>query len=303
MTMKLESSNYMGYIYLIKNRVNDKIYIGQTKRTIELRWKEHLYEASKSINKQCPYFHRAIKKYGEKSFEIIQLDTASTKEELNLKEIYYIKLYNSNNPLVGYNLTKGGESGKTTEVCQLDLNGKLIAQYNSIAEASKKTGCCSSAIIGCCINRYNSSLGYQWCYTKNLANRINIPASTKRQTNIPVVQLDEDDNIIKVWDSIAEAEQALSIPHSKISAVCRGKRKTTGSFKWKYLFPEQISPSKEHKSNCAVNQYDKNGNFIRTFSSINEAALSIGQKKGGHISDVCKGKRPFCGGYKWEYAM
>jgi len=32
----------MGYIYIIKNDINDKIYIGQTSRSIEVRWKEHV---------------------------------------------------------------------------------------------------------------------------------------------------------------------------------------------------------------------------------------------------------------------
>lgn len=31
----------MGYIYKITNQINNKVYIGQTSRTIEKRWKDH----------------------------------------------------------------------------------------------------------------------------------------------------------------------------------------------------------------------------------------------------------------------
>ena len=34
-----------GYIYKITNRVNNKVYIGQTRRTIEIRWKQHIKAA------------------------------------------------------------------------------------------------------------------------------------------------------------------------------------------------------------------------------------------------------------------
>jgi hypothetical protein len=48
-----------------------------------------------------------------------------------------------------------------------------------------------------------------------------------------VTQLDLNGNIIKQYNSITEAERDTGISH--ISGVCRGKRKTAGGFKWKYI--------------------------------------------------------------------
>lgn len=47
-----------------------------------------------------------------------------------------------------------------------------------------------------------------------------------------------------------------------------------------------------------VMQYDLNNNFIKEWVNIKEAQKSL---KLYHISDVCKGKRKQCGGYKWQY--
>lgn len=94
-------------IYKITNKINNKIYIGQTYKPINVRFKEHLKESNKIKSKHL--ICRAIKKYGKNNFTIELIDTAITKEELNAKEIYWIKQFNAKNKSVGYNLTDGGE--------------------------------------------------------------------------------------------------------------------------------------------------------------------------------------------------
>ena len=76
-----------GIIYKISNSINDKVYIGQTVRTIKKRFACHIGSALKN---EFPdnYFHRAIRKYGKDCFKIEQIDEADSKEELNEKEKY-----------------------------------------------------------------------------------------------------------------------------------------------------------------------------------------------------------------------
>lgn len=97
------------YIYKVTNKINNKIYIGQTTKTIEKRWKRHCDDALSGRLKTK--FALAIKKYGVESFEIEKIDTAKTKNELNKKEIYWISFYNSVHN--GYNSTDGGENTDT----------------------------------------------------------------------------------------------------------------------------------------------------------------------------------------------
>jgi group I intron endonuclease len=88
-------------IYKAVNKVNGKIYIGQTRSTVDQRIYEHLKIGG------SPVFHKALKKYGIKSFELSIIDFADSIQELNQKEVYWIKFYNSKIPN-GYNLTDGG---------------------------------------------------------------------------------------------------------------------------------------------------------------------------------------------------
>lgn len=81
------------WIYKITNIQNNKVYIGQTIRPIEQRFKRHLNDALHNV--LDTHFARAIRKYGKDSFIIEEIDTAETQDELNKKEQYWIRHYNS----------------------------------------------------------------------------------------------------------------------------------------------------------------------------------------------------------------
>ena len=57
----------MGYIYKITNLINNKLYIGQTKKTIEERFKAHIKVARQHKNR---YLYDAMNKYGYENFKI-----------------------------------------------------------------------------------------------------------------------------------------------------------------------------------------------------------------------------------------
>ena len=89
------------WIYKITNIQNNKVYIGQTIRPIQQRFHRHINDAMNDILNT--HFARAIRKYGKDSFKIEEIDTAQTQDELNKKEQYWIKYYNST--IDGYNET------------------------------------------------------------------------------------------------------------------------------------------------------------------------------------------------------
>ena len=90
-------------IYKVVNKINGKIYIGQTIYSLEKRIAQHL----------CAKGYRplslAFRKYDIQAFEFSIIDSASSQEFLDAKEIYWIEKYNSKIPN-GYNITNGGES-------------------------------------------------------------------------------------------------------------------------------------------------------------------------------------------------
>lgn len=112
----------MGEIYKVTNNVSGKIYIGKTKRKIRDRWLEHIRDAKNYPFKNIP-LHKAIIKYGAENFRIETIETNIPEEELNYKEKYYIKKFNSTNSSIGYNATVGGDGGMvSSKLSEKDVN-------------------------------------------------------------------------------------------------------------------------------------------------------------------------------------
>ena len=88
----------MGYVYIIKNKDNEKVYIGQTRNTIEERFKAHIRCSKKSKLKTKIYL--AMREIGVENFYVEQL-VECENPELNKYEQYYVEQYNSLNN--GYN--------------------------------------------------------------------------------------------------------------------------------------------------------------------------------------------------------
>lgn len=53
--------------------------------------------------------------------------------------------------------------------------------------------------------------------------------------SIPIVQLDKNNNFIQGWVSATQVERELNIYHSNITKCCKGKCKSAGKYRWKYL--------------------------------------------------------------------
>lgn len=105
----------LGIIYKITNEKNNKVYIGQTIRSLKERIAEH--------KRNHTAISEAIRKYGIDSFKIEVIDKGNDTEELNTKEIKWIAYYNSISPL-GYNLCNGG--GNTTGYRHTESNKKIM---------------------------------------------------------------------------------------------------------------------------------------------------------------------------------
>ena len=93
-------------VYKIINKINNKIYIGQTIKPLKYRWSCHV---SKSKYLKTPLAN-AIKKYGLDNFEIKPIIKANSLDELNYREEFCIKLYKATDRTIGYNIKGGGQS-------------------------------------------------------------------------------------------------------------------------------------------------------------------------------------------------
>lgn len=121
----------------------------------------------------------------------------------------------------------------------------------------------------------------------------------REESKVQIQQLDETNNLIAEYASIAEAAEATGIVKQNIAAASLGQRRTAGGFKWKRInHDEQVLPPKIKER--AVRQIDFDGNVVNNFPSIAEAGRKTGIDA-KNIQAVCAGKRKTTGGYKWEY--
>lgn len=114
----------MGFIYCIKNDVNDKVYIGQTINTIEHRFGQHLRAAKLGLGSKL---YEAIREIGKEHFYVEEICSCS-QEELNDNEIKYIQKFDSFRH--GYNLTSGGcKREHSNEEITDELEETIIGLY------------------------------------------------------------------------------------------------------------------------------------------------------------------------------
>ncbi len=146
----------IGYIYIIKNDINTKVYIGKTTTAIQDRFKDHIYDAKRKKNEKRPLYS-AINKYGIEHFWIEEIEQVDLKY-LEEREIYWINYFNSYKN--GYNATFGGD-GKILfnyeEIVNLYKNGLLQKEIAKQINCSEDTvfKVLKSNHINSNINQYN----------------------------------------------------------------------------------------------------------------------------------------------------
>lgn len=123
-------------IYAIKNRINNKMYVGKSVN-IKKRKSYHFW-LLRTNNHFNPKLQSAFNKYGEENFEFVILEKCN-KDELDDKEIKYINRYNTIND--GYNICEGGEGslGRTLseETKQKISNANTGRKQDEVAKKRK----------------------------------------------------------------------------------------------------------------------------------------------------------------------
>ena len=301
----------MFYVYVITNKINHKRYVGITTKTIQKRWKEHLKTAF-NLNSRDSHsiFKKAIRKYGEESWIVEELEQCDTIELLKQREQYWIKTlktYAFDEDGWGYNSTRGGDLSPDflkVPVCICDIvQGKILYFCESIVEAQEITGAKIEKIEE--INR--TSGGYCILYKKTVQGKTEEEIKNLIQDLYPtlVYQLDLEGNILNIYRNTTIASEAVKASQGNIITACEGKRRICNGFQWAYrrnLSEKIFKALPEIKTTAiSVTQYSLGGIKIREWDSVTQAAQA-GKGSDSHISQCCNGKRNSCGGFQWRYS-
>jgi group I intron endonuclease len=166
---------------------------------------------------------RSLKKYGFENhiFEIIE---KCAVEQLDDKEIYWIKMYNSIEK--GLNILEGGQGVKMTE----DIKDK-------ISKKKKNHDCYKNKQRSEKISKALKGRKHNWGKGKEKTGKKQQNKFKEHLIKIhskPIIQHDMNGTFLKEYSSIKEASIITSIHRENISCVLRGKTKTAGGYIWKY---------------------------------------------------------------------
>ena len=217
MKAKVEHKDKCG-IYLIRNLVNGKVYIGKS-NNIYRRIKSHILGLkNKSSKHENEHFINSWNKHGENSFEYIILEECEF-DKLKEKELYYIIEYDSLNRTKGYNFRLDSESGmiplestrKKYSEAQLKRFSKQ-EERNKVSERTKKF--------------------WKENPEKKLEMALNVKKS--KQEKYRFFKMDESEIILETFENVDEIiNKYPQYKWQNIYAVCNGYKKRIYGFKWK----------------------------------------------------------------------
>ena len=309
-----------GFIYITTNLINGKKYIGQKRYDNRGKWKTYLGSGT--------LLKRAIKKYKKENFSREIIDEAKDQDELNDKEIFWIRYYNADSSDDFYNICSGGNiinlTGCTEEQLS-DIKNRTIAEmyrmhpygedvYNSILTEKEVIEIIDKLLDGNPVKYIASSYGVSygtisairnhksWTY---LTDKIEFPEidRTKYIPQVPhnnrvVYQYNLKGDLINKYNSIAEVERSTGMDACAVDAACLGNRYTAYNYVWRFENdPFDLYPIVKRKIRTPVDMYDPSGNYIRTFNSVREAERFIGVK--GLWASIDKPDKLWHG-YKWK---
>jgi group I intron endonuclease len=255
--------NVKVYIYGLIDPINNEIrYVGKSVNPI-MRLRKHISERFKHDSYKDRWIRKIIS--NDTKPEIIIID-----EVLNDNWCFWEQFYISYFKMVGARLTNstiGGDqppstkgrkhSDETKKKMSQNKSGKPIPWLNEKPRSvehqnnltkslkgkkSEKTGKTYEEIYG--VNegiklkvklseahkgKYSGDKHPMYGKEHNKETKNKIAKALHKE----VIQLDLDGNIIKIWESIKEAQIGVNIK-SGITKVCNDKQKTAGNYKWEY---------------------------------------------------------------------
>lgn len=272
-------------IYMVKNKINGKVYIGQTTKSLDKRISGHLKE-SKNDKNDRPFLN-AIKKYGIDNFEWEVIDEALSIDELDEKEIYWISEHNSLTPN-GYNVLGGGQKNR---IISEDLS-KRISDGLKKSEKWQKTlnnenyqEKIKSKFIG-----YNKGKKFTEEH-KNKISQKNGPRLIEQNKNKSKswILVDRENNILRIKNLEDFCQQNNLKIHFFVNTL-RGHIKNIKRHKGYYCFLDTQQTDDEILTKCQ--EYDK---LYEEYNKICIETVSFYDRNKNLVMEILKKDLPkFC---------
>lgn len=307
-------------VYCIRNNIDGKRYIGQTVKYLKVRWGEH----NQKNQTGCRALHRALMKYGKDNFTVSVLSRCANMEEMNHREQYYIKLFNTLAPN-GYNLTTGGKNRKVSEETKkrISLAKKNQPVSDSMRLAREKLKGriphnkgkkMSEEQRAKLIGRVHSAETREKIAKAHVGKKVSLErkkALTDMLNESRKVRKVVDTSTGEIFDSIEDAERKKDYKSGYLDYYLHGNNKRVNHTNIYYVDDPRLTDPlwtekmKMQAEASLARSFNKKPvvclELGRQFSSAAEAARILGIV-GNKITLVCQGKRKHTHGYSFIYA-
>lgn len=235
-------------IYMILNKINGKLYIGQA-RNIEERWKNHKSDLKHNRHYNT-HLQSSWNKYGEENFVFIVLCECEENKLYELEQ-YYIFTLDALNSEIGYNKAWGGRTGRPTKEAKQHLSEinkgekhpkskaiyciELDKIYYYVRQVEEELGFNHGDIIRCCKGDKLTCGGYHWMYYDDYLEKGVFIRDKKKPKNVKHKRKIYCEELDKIFESLHEADRQTGCDYRGIQACCTGKKKTYKGYHWKYV--------------------------------------------------------------------
>lgn len=294
----MEDLKYIFYVTV--NLCNGKLYFGVH------RTNPNIFDGyigcgimNQSTARENYPLHKAVRKYGYENFRRTTIKVFPDTEE-GKKAAYKLEEIIVNTTLLKskyiYNNITGGISGahlnEYKTIYMYDLKGEYLRSFKGAKEAAMYLGqklglediyTASKSIRNNCLEISKSSYGYYFSYRKEF-NYYNNERLRK------VAQYTLNGKFLRTWDSISEAERYFKI--STIWQACSKKCASSG-YQWRFYNGdnsdiEKLISVKTKNNILPILMYDKEGNFIKEFDSINSCIKEYPELSSSQINRVIR---------------
>jgi group I intron endonuclease len=223
---KMDSQN--GTIYIATNLVNGKQGIGQTVRKL----KERIYEHKKGRGSLL--LHRAIRKYGIENFKWISF--SCSEDDMDWMETFLIKELKTQVPN-GYNLENGGNKNKHHhELSKQKMKenhpdtsgennpffGKHHSEETNQNNKLHHLGKCATLKTKNKMSESQIGIKNHFFGKYHKERTINIMKEKRKLRCKKIYLVNENDNIIKIYDTMIMAAKDNKISPDSVGKICHG---------------------------------------------------------------------------------
>lgn len=218
-------------------------------------------------------------------------------------------VYSDEKNLVSQRLEEVENKRTKNAISVYNIDGNLIAHYDTPRDAANQTGRDINNIRSDCLRPHRYQDGKIWIYDRDfseeeLLRRIEI-ATESYPWEKKVYQYSMLGEFVAEYDTAIQAQEVTEVNNSDIGMACKGKYGSVGGYIWRYekvdLTIDELKDVWSVSKYKPVVQYDNEMNIVAEYNSLEEVGFECPNYSSRTVSACCHRRFDFAYGYIWRF--